>query len=145
MEYQKPAVGISQTGEYGDSVFYAISCQCGSPECGLEFVVSVEATEWDVNVNTYFQLQTDRWPGLVASSAKYIDNSWLWSIDYELRRLINGLHNRISMTYQIWTTGYLKYSQTVIMSEQQALNYAGTLVSAIKDMKEIKQDQANRN
>ena len=143
MEYQKPAVGISKIFDHRELVTYAVPCSCGSADCGLDFSVEIEADDWNITVSTDFRPKTDYWTGLVASSSK-LQSPWLWSIDYELRRILNGLYNRVSMTYRIWTTGYLTYYQDVLMSEQQALNYAGTITAAIEDMQRIRQ-QHNTN
>jgi hypothetical protein len=45
------------------------------------------------------------------------------------------------LTYKLWTVGYLKYHQTTLMTEQQALNYAETIKTAIKDMHQFQKDQ----
>jgi hypothetical protein len=144
MEYQKPAEGILKTYDYGNTIAYSIICQCGSPDCNVDFDVEIEADDWNINLNTYFQPKTNWWNTIVDSSSSKIDNSWLWSIDCEIRRLINGLYTRIRMTYDIWTTGYLKYYQTTVMTEQQAFNYANTIIAAIDDMKDLRQQRADR-
>jgi hypothetical protein len=140
MEYQKPAVGITKIFDHTDLVTYAVPCTCGSADCGLDFSVEIEADEWYITVSTDFHPKTDFWTGLVASHSK-LQSPWLWSIDYELRRWLNGLYTRLSMTYRIWTAGYLTYYQDVLMTEQQALNYAGTITAAIEDMQRIRQQR----
>jgi hypothetical protein len=39
----------------------------------------------------------------------------------------------------VWTKGYVKCETVITMTEQQALNYAETLKSAVKDVKEFKE------
>ena len=50
----------------------------------------------------------------------------------EFKSLANDLHLLIK--------GYIEYEASIIMSEQQALNYSETLRSAIKDVKEFKKN-----
>jgi hypothetical protein len=47
--------------------------------------------------------------------------------------------NRFKIIWQLLTKGYIEYEASIIMSEQQAVNYATTLVNAVKDVKEFKQ------
>jgi hypothetical protein len=47
------------------------------------------------------------------------------------------------VTWQLWTTGAVKVETTIAMSEQQALNYAETLKSAVKDVKEFRKNKTS--
>jgi len=40
------------------------------------------------------------------------------------------------------TRGYVEYEASIIMSEQAALNYAHTLISAVNDVKEFRAKKA---
>jgi hypothetical protein len=44
--------------------------------------------------------------------------------------------------WQLLTRGYVEYEASIIMTEQQALNYATTLLSAVADVKEFQSKQA---
>jgi hypothetical protein len=49
---------------------------------------------------------------------------------------------------QIWdllVNGYVKYESSIIMSEQQAFNYAETLKSAVNDSKDFSKKRSKRN
>lgn len=46
--------------------------------------------------------------------------------------------SRWKMIWQLLTKGTIKYNVAIILREQQALNYAETLKSAIQDIKEFK-------
>ena len=46
--------------------------------------------------------------------------------------------NRFQIVWRLLTQGYVEYEASVIMTEQQALNYAETLRSAINDVKEFR-------
>ena len=49
--------------------------------------------------------------------------------------------NRWQTIWILLTKGYVKYEATLIMTEQQALNYAETLKQAIKDVKSFKENK----
>jgi hypothetical protein len=77
-------------------------------ECGSDdhaHNVWVEADESGITVNTYTNQKTDFW------------SKTRW---YHIWKLI--------------TTGYVEYEASIIMTQQQAFNYAETLKSAIKDV-----------
>ena len=46
--------------------------------------------------------------------------------------------------WQILTKGYADMETTVILKEQQALNYAATLTNAVKDVKQFKSEQGKK-
>ena len=79
--------------------------------CGSDCAhnVWIEADETGVTVNTYTEQKTN-----------------FWSM------------NRWQLIWKLLTTGYVKYEASIIMSEQQAVNYADTLKSAVKDVKTFK-------
>jgi hypothetical protein len=64
------------------------------------------------------------------------------------------VHTRATTTFwnkrrwrQIWqilTKGYADMETTVILKEQQALNYAATLTNAVKDVKQFKEEQRKK-
>ena len=47
--------------------------------------------------------------------------------------------NRWQTIWTLLTRGYVKYEANIIMTEQQAVNYAETLKKAIQDVKNFKQ------
>jgi hypothetical protein len=137
MKAQVPAEGIMQTGEYGDSKFYKVVCGCGQPDHSIDF--EVEADETGVSVNTYVHAKTDYW----SESAKKrydINNPYLQELDWFVKDIWNGLVTRLKLTWTVWTKGYVECETTVLMSEQQALNYAETIKSAINDVKVFKNE-----
>jgi hypothetical protein len=78
--------------------------------------VWVEADDTGVNVTTYTQQKTKWW---------------------EL--------NRFKIIWTLLTKGYIEYQATIIMTEQQALNYAETLKRAIIDVKQFKKERNEQN
>jgi hypothetical protein len=143
MKAQTPAEGIYKNAEFCDSVFYTVPCSCGSPDDEIEF--SVEVDEFDIiSVNTYFTPKNAHWKKLVDEHSKF-DSIFLWNLEYSIRSFINGLYQRLLVTYQVWTQGYIKTYSTTILSEQQALNYANVLKSAIADKQKFAQKRKKNN
>lgn len=135
MKAEKPAEGILKTGDYGNSKWYQVVCGCGQPDHSL--TVEVEADDCGINVNTYVTVKTDYWTENVKKRYD-IDNEWQQEFDWFWKDLWNGLVTRLKLTWTVWTKGYIKAETTIAMTEQQALNYAETLKSAIKDVKDFK-------
>ena len=144
MKAQAPAEGIMKTGEYGDSKFYKVVCGCGQPDHDIDF--EVEAADTGVNVNTYVTVKSDYWTETVKKRYD-IDSPWLQEWDWFWKDLVNGVVTRLKLTWTVWTKGYVQTESTIAMSEQQALNYAETLKSAITDVKEFrrKETQSQEN
>ena len=59
MKAQTPAAGILKQGDFGDSVFYYVQCDCMGDECA--HVVEVEADDMHVTVNLYSTHHTKWW------------------------------------------------------------------------------------
>lgn len=59
MKAQKPAEGILKTGEWGDSKWYHVRCDCGNDDCSHE--VNVEADDFGVQVHVYVKNHTRWW------------------------------------------------------------------------------------
>ena len=145
LKAQTPALGILKTHDFGDSMYYTIVCQCGSPDDMIDFSVELAADEQSIELHTVFTPKTAYWQKIVNDTSNF-DNSWLWSIDYSIRYAINSFYHRLQVTWEVWTHGYVKYHQTTIMSEQQALNYAAIINQSIEDLRKFKQVRdAKRN
>ncbi len=135
MKAEKPAEGILKTHDWGNSKWYKVVCGCGQPDHEINF--EVEADETGVNVNTYTTVKTDYWTE--TTKKRYdIDNPYWQELDWTVKDIINGLVTRLKLTWTIWTRGYVKCETVITMTEQQALNYAETLKSAIQDVKDFK-------
>jgi hypothetical protein len=135
MKSEKPAQGIMMTGDYGNSKFYKVVCGCGQPDHDLDF--EVEAEDTGVNINTFVTAKTDYWTESIKKRYD-IDNPYLQELDWALKDIWNGLVTRLKLTWTVWTKGYVRCETTITMSEQQALNYADTIKSAIQDVKDFK-------
>lgn len=49
--------------------------------------------------------------------------------------------NRFQKIWTLLTKGYIEYETSLIMTEQQALNYANVLTTAIKDSKKFREER----
>lgn len=138
MKAEKPAEGILKINDYGNSKWYRVVCGCGQED--HELTVEVEADEMGVSVNTYATVKTDYWTESVKKRYD-IDNPYLQELDWTLKDIWNGFVTRLKLTWAVWTKGYLKCETTVLMSKQQALNYAETLKQAIKDVEDFEKSR----
>lgn len=82
---------------------------CGCGQPDHEHTVWVEAEDVGVSVTIYVNVKSP-----------------LWSM------------NRWRQIWTLLTRGYLQHETTILMSEQQALNYSETLKTAISDVKGFK-------
>jgi hypothetical protein len=131
---QAPAEGILKTNDYGNSKWYHVVCGCGQPDHAV--TVEVEADDSGVSVNTYATVKTDYWTETVKKRYD-IDSPWQQEWDRFWKDTINGFLTRLRLTWDVWVKGYVQAETTTIMSKQQALNFAETLRSAIKDVEEF--------
>lgn len=138
MKAQVPAEGILKTHDYGNSKWYHVVCGCRQPDHSL--TVEVEAEETGVSVNTYATVKTDYWSESVKKRYD-IDSQWQQEFDWFWKDLWNGFVTRLKLTWAVWTKGYIDCETTILMSEQQALNYAETLKGAIKDVKTFQESR----
>ncbi len=138
MKAQAPAEGIMMTGDYGNSKFYKVVCGCGQPDHDLDF--EVEAEDTGVSVNTYVRAKTDHWSESVKKRYD-IDTVWMQEWDWFWKDIWNGFITRLKLTWTVWTKGYVQCETTVVMNEQQALNYAETIKMAIKDVETFRKAQ----
>lgn len=135
MKAQKPAEGILERGNYGDSKFYQVVCGCGQEYHDHHF--EVEAADTGVNVNLYISVKTNYWTDIIEKSYD-IDNPWLQEFDWAVKDFFNSFIRKIKVTWELWTKGAVTCQSTIALSEQQALNYAETLKQAIEDVKEFR-------
>ncbi len=142
MKSQIPAEGILKRNDFGDSKYYQVICGCGQEY--HDHNVEVEADETGINVNVYVSVKTDYWSEAVKKRYD-IDSIWLQEFDWAVNDIFNGFVTRLKLTWSIWTKGYLRCETTITMNEQQTLNYAETLKSAVKDVKEFKQARETKN
>lgn len=130
---QRPAIGIMQTANGPEFKMYKIDCSCGNPDDTIEF--SVDGSDGEVIVQTYTTQKTAWWADPFKKNKSFeIRNQWLFQINYYVRGFLNSLAHRLKVTWEVWVQGYVKYSQSTIMTPQQALNYSEALRLAVKDV-----------
>lgn len=59
MEAQQPATGILKQGDFGDSKWYYIQCECSDSDCA--HTLEIEADELEVSVHVYVTAHTKWW------------------------------------------------------------------------------------
>ncbi len=134
MKAQTPAEGIMKTHDFGDSKFYKVECTCGNPDDAIEVILEVEEGFGEVQLSLTTIQKTDWWKELAEWETYKIDNPWLFSIVNSVKSLINGFAHRVAITRDVWFKGYVKYSSTTMLSQQQALNFAETIKVGVKDI-----------
>jgi hypothetical protein len=117
MEYQKPAEGIVLTQDFGDSKFYTVLCSCGNSDDELR--LEVEADDFGVTVHVW-----------TTTKSKWWDNAWY-----------NRLLNKVKMTWNIWTKGYVEVESWTLLNRQAAFNFAETLKTATNDVEEFRKQR----
>lgn len=89
---------------------------CECGDCDHDHNVWVEAEDHGITVTIYTQQKTKWWQ-----------------------------QNRWKTMWTLMTRGYVERESVLIMSEQQALNYANVLQSAVKDVKEFRKVKNVKN
>jgi hypothetical protein len=105
MKAETPAEGILKRNEWGDSVLYQVTCSCGDAAHDHNVWIEIDPDMKEVVVNTYTTQKSKFW--------------------------------EMSRWRTIWTfltRGYVEYEASIIMTQQQALNYAETLKRTVTDL-----------
>jgi hypothetical protein len=111
MKAQAPAEGILKRNDWGLSRVYEVLCQCHDNE--HDHSVWVEAEEdSEIVVIVYTTTMTP-----------------FWSV------------SRWRQMWQLLTQGFVKSEVALSMTEQQALNYAETLKTAVKELNTLKAEK----
>lgn len=107
---QTPAEGISLRSDYGNAKSYVVPCTCCASDC--EHNVWVETDDHYLVTVTVYTKQKTKW----------------WEM------------NRFKTIWRLLTKGYVEYEGSILMSKQQAFNYANTLNQAIADVEQFQKD-----
>lgn len=133
MKNQPPADGIMMNYEYSDLKSFRVQCVCSNPDDRID--VTVEADKYgEIVVCFEVEAKTKWWKTLAPWDSYKIDNPILYFFANSVKELINGLHQRITITKDVWINGYVEYQTTVILSKQRALNFSETLKDAIEHL-----------
>ena len=140
MKAQTPAEGILVNRDWGDAKHYHVSCECQNDDHSHN--IWIESEDSGVTVHTYTTQKTDYWSNKI--EPRYNINSTIYqNIHWFFVGTFNDWYRRVTLAWQVLTKGYVKYEACITMSEQQALNYAETLKSAVKDVKEFCKPKEN--
>lgn len=142
MKAQIPAEGIMKKGDYGNSIWYEISCDCGQPD--HIHTVEVEADDCNISVNIYTKQITDCWSEPFEPEYRG-KNNFLYTVTRTFKNCVNGLIRRVSLTWNIWARGYVQYEVTTVMNQQEALNYAEALKKAVQDVENFRNQRKESN
>jgi hypothetical protein len=107
-ESQTPAEGIFKINEWGNSRFYRLQCSCMDSNCFQDVWVEVEADSHQI----------------ISSIGGYATNKF-WS-----KRYWRDLFDLIFK-------GRVEVELHTHMTKQQTINYAHTLLKAVKDLEEF--------
>lgn len=134
MEYQTPAEGIMKTHEFQDSFSYRVSCTCGNPDDTCEIFIEKDEASDEFIITFSTTQKTHWWKTLCDWEIHKINNPLLYWIANTTQSLINGLHQRLKITYSVWIKGYVEYQSSTIISKQTALNFAEALKNTVLEI-----------
>ena len=132
MKSETPAEGISLRKDQGDTKWYRVDCECGSGDHYHDLWVEADQETGQATVEILTKSTTDFWSTTVnpyvtrSSGTVQFFEEWI-------RYLINETVRRARLVFRILFKGYAEYNSTVILTPQQAVNYADTLKRDLKD------------
>lgn len=132
---QTPAEGIMLTANFPDYKSYNIICSCHNPDDSIDMAVEVDEFGQPI-ITLYTTQRTEFWKNLVEWETYKINNPWLYCIANTIKSFLNGLFHRLKITRDVWVHGYVRYSSTTILSKQQGLNVAHTIINELNKFDE---------
>ena len=111
MNYQEPAKGISQVGDYGNAKSYHVDCSCTSPDHALSMWIEVTGDEDVKDVELTF-----------------------YGTFYTSSKLIGSVKERLKLAWTILTKGVYTVEHSTLLNKQAAYNLAETISRTIKDL-----------
>lgn len=135
MTPQTPAEGVMLTRDFGDAKFFRVGCSCGDPDHDFTFEVEFDNENQCVTMHTWTTQKTDVWSEYLPQTSGCEVNSRFWSANYTVRKWFNECYRRITQAYKLLVHGYITFEQDIVMSEQQALNYANVIAQTISEIK----------
>jgi hypothetical protein len=143
MDAQTPAKGIMQTMDFDDLKAFRIQCDCQHDGHNHTLMVEKDPDTHEITVTIETDITTDFW--WECFKKRYdIANDYLQWFDWAWKELVNTLIIKLKLSWRLWTKGYIRTESTIVMNQQQTLNYAETLKTAIKDV-EIFEAKRNGN
>jgi hypothetical protein len=134
MKAEKPAQGISKKAEFDDAVWYEVDCVCGSPHHYHSVWIERDSETQLITVDITTEVTTDFWTQTVPERVGKINLpvvSWAWQT---VAYAVNETVRRAKIIARVLFKGYIKYDSTVMLTKQQAYNYAKALENAVKEL-----------
>ena len=134
MKAERPAEGISKKASYSDAVWYEVDCECGSHDHYHSIWIEKDPETKLVTVEITTEVATDFWTQPVPERVDNLDSpfvNWVWQT---VAYTVNETVRRARLIIRILFKGYAKYESTVILTRQQAYNYAKALEKSVKDL-----------
>ena len=95
----------------------------------MQYTVSCECSDSEHSHHVWVEAEDSNISVTIYTTAK---SKW-WSM------------NRWQKIWTLLTKGYIEYEASIIMTEQQTINYAETLKSAVESSKKFANDRKNTN
>ena len=134
MTPQVPSEGIMKTHDFDNAFSYKLECSCGNPDDSVLIFIEKDNDTNEFFINFSATQKTHWWKSLVDWEIHKIDNPFWYMIVNFTQSFINGLHQRLRITKDIWWNGYVEYSSDTIISKQTALNLAEALKTSIMEL-----------
>ena len=134
MKAENPAEGISKKASYSDAVWYEVDCECGSHDHYHSIWVESDNDPKLITVYISTESTTDFWTQTVPERVEKINLpviSWAWQT---VAYIINETVRRAKLVVRVLFKGQIKYESTVLLTKQQAYNYAKALENAVKEL-----------
>ena len=133
MKSQTPAEGVSLRKNWGDAKWYRVDCECGDENHHHELWVEADGETKQVTVEITTTSTTDFWNTTVTPYVTRSSDTVQFFEEW-VRYLINETVRRARLVFRVLFRGYAEYNSTVILTPQQAVNYADTLKKAVKEV-----------
>jgi len=134
MKAEQPAEGICKKAEYEDAVWYEVDCECGSPDHYHSIWIEKDPETKLVTVEITTEATTDFWTQTVPERVNNLESpfvNWIWQT---VAYTVNETVRRAKLVARVLFKGYAKYESTVILTKQQAYNYAKALENSVKNL-----------
>jgi len=133
---QKPADGISQIFNMKNMKAFKINCSCMNDEHSLTMYIENDEDTGEITINHELLLTIDYWEDKFnqMNSCDKFENSFLYSLNYNIRGFLNSLYIKCKYTYKLWFTPHITTTTVNTMTKQQALNYAHTIIDNINEL-----------
>ena len=134
MKAEQPAEGISKKAEYGDACWYEVPCECGDTDHYHSIWIERDDEPKLVTVYISTEATTDFWTQTVPERVNNLESpfvNWIWQT---MAYAVNETVRRARLIGRILFKGYAKYESTVILSKQQAYNYAKALEKSVNHL-----------